>query len=459
MNRLKFFFLNNTHNFYNAMEAVLANKIRSMLTALGIIFGVAAVIAMLAIGTGAQDEILKQIKLVGVNNIEIKSKIPKDNKEDNSSLKVKTSKFSPGLTLLDAESIKNIIPGIEAISPEIVLEQTASKNNMSSNIKLVGVLPSYFQLYNFEISEGKMFNEWQIVHGEQVCIIGKTIKTKFFSKEEPIGKMIKCGSVWLKVVGVMEERKISQSAISNLGIRDYNTDVYVPLKTILLRYKNRALVTAAMLNSGSKTVGGGGFMMSFSEGEEEGGDQAKNYHQLDRLVIQVKNSEQLTAITALISKILQRRHLAVVDYEIKIPELLLKQQQRTKDIFNIVLGAIAGISLVVGGIGIMNIMLASVMERIKEIGLRLSIGATKNDIVVQFLCESVFISLSGGIIGVLLGIFLAVLISKVTDITTIVTFSSIVLSFGVAASVGLVFGIMPARKAALQDPITSLRHE
>ena len=187
--------------------------------------------------------------------------------------------------------------------------------------------------------------------------------------------------------------------------------------------------------------------------------EKKNYHQLDRLVVQVDETNKLTSSAEIISRLLQRKHYDVVDYEIEIPELLLKQQQRTNDIFNYVLGAIAGISLLVGGIGIMNIMLASVLERIKEIGLRLSIGAKKSDIVEQFLFEAIMISVSGGLIGVVLGISMAVVVSEVADIPTIVSFSSIVLSFGVAATVGLIFGIAPARRAASQDPIASLRYE
>jgi putative ABC transport system permease protein len=180
---------------------------------------------------------------------------------------------------------------------------------------------------------------------------------------------------------------------------------------------------------------------------------------LDRLVVQVEETEMLNPIAEVISRMLRRRHYDVVDYEITIPELLLKQQQRTNQIFNIVLGAIAGISLIVGGIGIMNIMLASVLERIKEIGLRLSLGAQKADIILQFLLESMMISVSGGLVGIFLGILLAMGISRLAEIPTIITLFSIIISFGVAASIGLIFGIAPARRAANQDPITSLRYE
>lgn len=197
-------------------------------------------------------------------------------------------------------------------------------------------------------------------------------------------------------------------------------------------------------------------------GGSSGGDEdqpATNYHQIDRLVVQVNKTEMLNPIAEILSRILERRHFRVIDYQITIPELLLKQQQRTNQIFNFVLGAIAGISLLVGGIGIMNIMLASVLERIKEIGLRMALGAKKQDIISQFVFEAVMISISGGLIGVILGISFAILVSHFADIPTIITFSSIILSFGVAATVGLIFGIAPARRAASQDPIASLRYE
>jgi putative ABC transport system permease protein len=229
-------------------------------------------------------------------------------------------------------------------------------------------------------------------------------------------------------------------------------DIYAPVQTVLVNYKNRAALTGAQIqvaNQGS------------SNGEQPTSTikPSANYHQLDKLTVQVNDSEKLAETADIISRMLRRRHYSVVDFEVTVPELLLKQQQRTNDIFNLVLGAIAGISLLVGGIGIMNIMLASVMERIKEIGLRLSVGAKKSDVVNQFLFEAVMISISGGIIGVILGVVFAYLVASFAEIPTIISGISIVISFGVAATVGLIFGIAPARKAANQDPITSLRHE
>ena len=450
-------------NFYIALEAVLANQVRSLLTALGIIFGVAAVIAMLAIGNGAQKEILEQIELVGVNNIIVQPMIEQVEQQLGEGDDEDKKKFSPGLKLLDVENIANSIPGIKTVSPEILLETYIIKNGIRRSAKLVGVEPAYFDVANFQLSEGKMFSKQQLRIGAPVCVIGKGIENKFFPKENPIGKQIKVGSQWLEVVGVLEERFISEKAISNLGIRDYNMDVYTPIQTVLILYINRDLVTGSGLKKNFGRGGviffgrGRGISIGGGSGDEDG--NTSNYHQIDRLVVQVDQSEMLNPTAEVLSRMLERRHYGVVDFEITIPELLLKQQQRTQNIFNIVLAAIAAISLLVGGIGIMNIMLASVMERIKEIGLRLSIGAKKADIITQFLFEAVMISVTGGIVGVILGIALAYAVSSIAEFPTTINFSSIVISFGVAATVGLVFGITPAKRAASQDPIASLRHE
>ena len=359
---------------------------------------------------------------------------------------IREPEFSPGLTLLDVNSIKDFVPSVDRVSPEIIIDTHLIKNGIRRSAKLVGIDSTYFSITNFNLASGKNFNRDQLLRGDPVCIIGRGIQIKFFSQEDPIGKSIKCGQQWLKVVGVLEQRLISKKSIANLGIRDYNMDVYTPIQTVLIRYKNRASITSTLIQRANQN-------------NQEESKVSVNYHQLDRLVVQVANSNTMAATSDVISRMLKRRHYGVVDYQISIPELLLQQQQRTKRIFNIVLGAIAAISLLVGGIGIMNIMLASVMERIKEIGLRLSVGAKKQDIVFQFLFEAILISVFGGILGIILGWLFAVLVSKVADIPTIISLFSILLAFGVATTIGLIFGIVPARRAAQQDPITSLRHE
>jgi len=444
-----------------ALEAVFANRFRSILTALGIIFGVAAVIAMMAIGNGAQKEILDQIKLVGVNNIVITPilKTPGGTNGEEEEGKAQTAKYSPGLTLKDAESLKDILPTIEQVSPEVIYETFIIKDGVRSAATLSGVTPDFFNVFNLDLVNGSMFTHQQVHNGSSVCIIGPKIASKFFPDEDPIGKYIKCGNLWLKVVGVLESINVGMASTQNLGISNYNVNIYAPIQTILLRFKDRSAVTSASIHGGgdSFVIVGRGFSTSFTSGS--GADEETNYNQIDKIVVQVKESTQLAPTVDVIKKMLLRRHSEVEDFEIKIPELLLKQEQRTKDIFNIVLGAIASISLIVGGIGIMNIMLASVMERIREIGVRMATGARKSDIVFQFLSEATFISISGGLLGIILGISLSKIIMQATDILTIVSPVSIFVSFGVSVAVGIIFGYMPAKRASEQDPVESLRHD
>ena len=274
-------------NVHIALEAVLANNLRSLLTALGIIFGVAAVIAMLAIGNGAQQEILEQIRLVGVNNIVIAPVVNQveENLAEESDLEEEKGKFSPGLKLSDVGSIMKTIPGIKNISPEIVLETNLVKSGIRRSAKLVGVTPAYFEVLDFKLREGKMFTESNLLLGSPVCIIGRSVQTKFFSKENPIGKMIKSGNQWLEVIGVMEERLVSEQSISKLGIRDFNMDVYVPIQTMLIRFKNRDLVTGAAV----------------SVGEQVTANPDPNYHQIDKIVVQVEESESINHTAEVIS--------------------------------------------------------------------------------------------------------------------------------------------------------------
>ncbi len=439
-----------------SLEAVFNNKFRSILTALGIIFGVAAVIAMMAIGNGARVEILNQIKLVGVNNIVIVPLNQSDNKqkqaeeeEEGKSLK---KKYSPGLTLKDADNILANIPTVKRVSPEVIYPTLAIRSGNKMMVDLSGVTNVFFELFNLELSEGDVFKPQQLESGDPVCIIGPEVKARLFPKENPIGKNLKCGNVWLKVIGILKGVKVSEK-VESLGVSDYNKMVFAPIKTVLLRFKDRSLINQASL--GGTEVFYSGNSMMITEKQGSGGGE----NQLDKIVIQVDNTGNLATTADVISRMLQRRHRGVEDFEIKIPELLLKQEQKTRDIFNIVLGAIAGISLIVGGIGIMNIMLASVLERIREIGIRRATGATRRDIVFQFLAEATFISITGGLFGIILGVVMAKVISTTTGILTVISFPSILLSFVVAAAVGIIFGYLPAKKASEQDPLESLRHD
>jgi len=458
------FILRYFHDIEIAVESIVSNKLKSMLTALGIIFGVAAVIAMLAIGKGAKQEIMEQMKMVGVNNILINPVIPDKSSQAQEGEK-QQKKFSRGLNLLDVDAIRETLPSVKRISPEISFNSTAMLNGVKYIAKLVGVSNDYFYLYNLPLVSGAFFNGFQEENGIQVCIIGANIRAKFFSKVDPLGQYIKFNGIWLKVIGVLQKTNVSLTGFEEKGVNVYNDNIYIPIQTMLLRYQNRALLNTKLVSEASSIQffggggpGGGGGRIVVSSSDASSNVET-NYNQLDRIVVQVTETEQLQPTTEILSRMLTRRHTGVKDFEITVPELLLKQQQRTKDIFNVVLGAIASISLIVGGIGIMNIMFASVMERIKEIGTRMAIGAKKMDIVVQFLAEAVLISVSGGFIGVFFGVVMAKLIEQIAGIMTIVSFFSVFVAFGVSAAVGVIFGYSPAKRASEKDPIESLRYE
>lgn len=446
------FYKRYVHDIHIAFESILANKLRSFLTALGIIFGVAAVISMLAIGNGAQQEILEQIKMVGVNNVVILPKVQEGNEETNTTdesqndeLGKQKQKYSPGLTIADVYAIRSSLTTVKLISPEIIVSNYAIQYGMKQETKLFGVSRDYFDIYNLPLGSGAYFDSVQEEKGAAVCVIGANIQSKFFSQTDPIGKYIKFGKVWLQVVGVLDRNNIKLTGYQNSGVNVINDNIFVPVKTMLLRVQNRGQITAEKVRQAASG--------------NSSSNKKSNYHQLDKIVIQVKETEQLQPTVEVLSRMMLRRHAEVKDVEITVPELLLKQQQKTKEIFNFVLGAIASISLIVGGIGIMNIMFASVMERIKEIGTRMAIGAKKMDIVVQFLAEAVLISVTGGLIGVILGVLCSFLIAHFAGIKTIISPFSVFIAFAVSASVGIIFGYSPAKRASERDPIESLRYE
>ena len=460
-----------TYNLDIALEAILQNKLRSFLTSLGIIFGVASVIAMLAIGRGAQEEVLDQMQLLGTNNIIIQPIVEQKEGEveEGTSQTQSQRRFSPGLTLLDLESIVSTVPYVENGTPEIIYDTQIIRSGRMRTGKIIGVGPDYFTINQSDFELGEQFSPDQIEYSQPVAIVGSGIRAKFFPGQNPIGQYIKAGKVWFRVVGGLKEKNISGSQIENLGIRDFNMDIYVPATTVLLRYGNRAVVTSDDVSGGSGSGGsssimifggGRGFITQTSTSTSTGVDRGDgNTNELDRIIVRVSDNSYSVVVSEIIARMLQRRHNDVIDFEIIVPEVLLEQEQRTKNIFNIVLASIASISLIVGGIGIMNIMLASVIERYREIGVRRAVGAHEKDIQFQFLTEALAISFTGGFVGILLGIIFSVVIEWVADISTIVSGASILLSFGVASLIGVVFGYIPAKRAAEQDPVHALRYE
>lgn len=431
-------------NIRIAFEALLENKFRSILTALGIIFGVAAVITMLAIGNGAQQQIIEQIEQVGAKNIIIRPKSIGNVDEGDDNV---TKKYSPKLSLNDVQSIQKILPCIDQMTPFVTYKTAAIANGKRKNCNLVGVNANYFSIYNLTLDKGVIFSELQEKKSDAVCLIGANLATKLFAGKSAIGQTLKTNSLQLSIIGIISPGGTIGESLQNIGMNNYNDEIFVPITTALRRYKDRARITSNSLKTND-------------DDEEEAPKEVEVgvTDQIEKIVIGITETDYMEESVDILYRLLLRKHNGVEDFEIVIPEQILQQKKQTDDIFNILLGVIAGISLLVGGIGIMNIMLASVLERIKEIGLRMAIGAKKNDIKEQFVYEAGLISLIGGIIGILLGVLLAYIAQWITGTPTIISLWSVFISFFVSALIGIVFGYIPAKKAAEQDPVNSLRH-
>ena len=431
-------------NISLAIDGVSANKFRAFLTALGIVFGVAAVISMVAIGKGAQKAIIEQLEQIGTNNILLTAITPEEQEKNEEEHDEQTArkKFSPGLNMQDVESIQAILTPLQDISPELHIKERVTFRGASGPGACVGVWNDYFRIFNLSLEAGSFFSNYHLEHALPVCLIGSDIYKKYFKNVNALGKSIKVGRQWFSVIGILDPKSMGAIGETASASRNFNNLIFIPVTTAIQRLENRSRIDKSDLGRRRGRSGA-----------------ARNYHQLDRVVLKVGNSDVLRSSATLAQRIIKRRHNDVEDVAFDIPELLIKQRQQTQQTLNFVLGIIAGISLLVGGIGIMNIMLASVLERIKEIGIRRSVGAGQQDIIFQFLLEATLISLFGGIVGVFLGIGAAKIIAGYADIETTVDAWAILLSFGVAVSVGLFFGFLPARKAAQQDPVKALRSD
>ncbi|MCK5127439.1 MAG: ABC transporter permease [candidate division Zixibacteria bacterium] len=420
-----------------SIESLLSHKIRTFLTMLGIIFGVAAVIAMLSIGEGAKQDALEQIEVLGMSNIIVEGVIPGD--DGGSDI---VGGRSPGLKISDAENLA-LFTGLfdRIVISQILDEMTVYYSDKDAASKVIATSPSYLATMNLTMKEGIFIRPIDIEDNTQVCAIGTNIKSELFSFSDAIGKQIRIQDLYFTIIGVVDEKSVGSTSIEGMDIGNINDNIYIPISVCQKKIYRSSDYAASRSGMGNEAE------LQFNRDE------------IDQIVLKVKEGQDITTVAALVEDVMSRRHREVPDFKVIIPEALLAQSQATQRIFNIVMGAIAGISLLVGGIGIMNIMLASVLERTREIGIRRAVGASQMDIMSQFLIEAVMICLIGCIIGVGAGLGLAKGISTYADWRTIISYFSIFLAVGVSTAVGLVFGFFPAKKAAALDVIESLRYE
>jgi putative ABC transport system permease protein len=403
-----------------AIGGLTDHKFRSFLTMLGIIFGVASVITMLSIGEGAKREAIAKYQDLGVNNVIVREKNLSDLE-----LEETRAKFSQGLSLKDAAMIQEIVPGVTKVASQAEITTDVKYSDKSVKSNIIGISPEYLSMMNYKIQNGEFINENHYNQRLKVCVLGAGVARSLFQQEDPIEQMIKIDDQWVEVVGVLASKTLFTETVGELAARDLNTDVYIPLSTFLNRFTRENALAS----------------------------------EIQQITIQVEESGKLMEASQLTDEILKRHHFNNADYSIVIPFELLKQEEKERQIYNFLLGAIAAISLLVGGIGIMNIMLATVMERTREIGIRRAIGARKSDIMSQFVSEAVAISITGGIIGVLLGVSLSLIVSLFTDVSTCIRMYSIVIAFAFSVIVGISFGYLPAKNAANLKPVDSIRYE
>jgi putative ABC transport system permease protein len=404
------------------LASLFAHKLRSLLTMLGMIFGVGAVVAMLSITEGAQKEMMSFIDQLGVNNIIVEAR---ESVDRNELQLVRTT--SPGLTFRDFRAIAENVTGLVAITPRkrFKPQKVLPKTNQEQP-QLIGVLPNFVEINSLKMVAGRFFGDEENNASAPVCVLGETAKVNLLGYDDAVGKFVKVNETWLQVIGVLTPSAGGGDAEGGGATANRNNLVIAPLNTVMRRFEDNT---------------------SFLKDEIDG-----IYMKVGPNVDSIETSNVVRAILA-------TTHKDAGDFDIIVPAGLLQQKQQTQFIFKIVMICIAGISLLVGGIGIMNIMLATVLERTREIGIRRAIGARQADIVRQFMTEAVLISIVGGLIGIGFGFSLSRVISGVAGWSTVVTTSSIVVAFGVSVFIGLLFGIYPAVQAAKLDPIEAIRYE
>jgi putative ABC transport system permease protein len=389
---------------------------------LGMIFGVAAVIAMLSIGAGARQQVMALIEQMGVRNVIVEAHEASAWEDWE-----KVRKLSLGLSLRDFRVIQANVTGVVQATPRKRFTPGRMIPRPQHDMPVVyGVAPNYQAIGGLKVAEGRFFDELENQHAAPVAVLGQGARASLFGQGEAVGQYVKVNEQWLHVIGVAGPQLSAQTSVGSLPSQDMNNIIYVPLYSAMLRLED-----------------------SRSNMKDE----------IDGIYLQLGSALDTISTADIVRSLLNVAHRDAGDFSVIAPAELLAQQQRTQHIFDLVMVAIASISLLVGGIGIMNIMLASILERTREIGIRRALGARQRDVIRQFLVEAVLISLLGGLIGIAFGFGISRLIAWLAGWSTVTTLSSIVLAFAFSVSVGLLFGIYPARKAARLDPVEAIRYE
>ena len=414
------------------IKTIWLHKLRSFLTALGVVFGVASVVAMLAIGEGASHEAQEQIRKLGSQNIILHSVKPPDGQGSSGESRSMISEY--GITLRDIEQIRQTVPSIRVVVPSRYISENIWNLDRSVDGHVMGVLPIYPEMRNRRILQGRFFNDMEMKDNLPVCVINETVAARLFQLSTPVGKSVRVKGFYYKVIGIIQDEgaPVGTDASGGDHSAQAQAQIMIPFTTLMDQY--------------------GEVFYRFRTGSFEA--EKVQFHEA---VIRVDDVNKVESRAEAIRHLMTSNHKKE-DWRIIVPVELLKQAERTKQIFSIVLGSIAAISLLVGGIGIMNIMLASVTERTREIGIRRALGARQNDIVVQFLIETVLLAGVGGVLGVALGLSIPLAVTKFAGVTTVIKMWSPILAFSISVLTGIAFGIYPARRAAMMNPVEALRH-
>lgn len=418
---------------------LLLHKLRSFLTMLGTILGVGSVIAMLAIGEGSKRKAVEQIRQLGATNVIIRSVKPEPENDPNSpgtsaSQQQASRVLEYGLKYADYERLRDTLPTVvQSLPASLVRKDAQHGRRRIANARIVGSTPQYLKVKNLRLYRGRFLTDTDLHITANVCVLGAGAVQRLFGYEDPLGKDVLLGASAYRVVGTLEPHSADGHG-SSASQANYNNDIYIPLTSARRRFGELQMIVRA-------------------------GSMEFERTQLSEITLTV-NSERMVSQTAAMARaLLERSHTRDSDYEIQVPLELLRQAEQEKRIWNLVLGSIAGIALLVGGIGIMNIMLATVTERTREIGIRRALGARRRDITTQFLVETTVLSSAGGLLGIAVGVIIPAIVTRASDIETVLSWWSICLAFGISVATGIMFGMYPARRAAMMDPIDALRHE